>query len=369
MKVVHIVGARPNFVKAAAVIQALAARGSFEQGLIHSGQHFDPNMSERLFVQLGLPKPDVHLSVTAGDPVQQISEIIEGLNGALPPMRPDITVLYGDVNTTLAAAIVCSRHGLPTAHVESGLRSFDRAMPEEINRIVADHLCDTLLAPSIDAVSNLRREGVRERSINLVGNVMIDSLVRLLPLARPPEGIPLRFILVTLHRPSNVDDLGMLREIIKGLTAICRDIPILFPVHPRTRRRLQQLGLGCGQPDHALRFLPPLGYLEFLALEQRATLVVTDSGGVQQETTYLRVPCLTLRENTEWTDTVTLGTNIVVGRNMARLRAELERVLQGDRPAGSALPLWDGKSGERIADVLETVYVRSGDAPQRQLQF
>jgi UDP-N-acetylglucosamine 2-epimerase (non-hydrolysing) len=347
--ILHVVGARPNFVKAAPVLRALRQRG-VRQTLVHTGQHYDRNMSDVFFTQLEIPEPDFNLEVGSGSHASQTAEIMRRFEPVVLERKPDITLVYGDVNSTVAAALVCSKLRIPVGHVEAGLRSFDRTMPEEINRIVTDRLSDVLFTPSADADANLLREGVSKDRIHLVGNVMIDSLVRLLPAARncSKNGFPERFALVTLHRPSNVDDGVALRGILESLTKVSQELTVVFPVHPRTRRRIADVGI---DPER-LRLLDPLPYIEFLALQMRATVVITDSGGIQEETTYLGVPCLTLRPNTERPITVTTGTNILVGDDRQRLVGELARILEGKHKKGSTPPLWDGCAGDRIADIL-----------------
>ncbi len=263
-------------------------------------------------------------------------------------------VVYGDVNSTVAATLVCSKLLIPVAHVEAGLRSRDRAMPEEINRLVTDALADLLFTPSSDANENLAAEGIAGNKVHLVGNVMIDSLIRLLPMTEPDRirkelGIGNQFVLVTLHRPSNVDDPAGLRVILDTLGELADRIEVVFPMHPRTRVRVADMGF---TPPTRLSFIEPLGYLEFLALQQRASLVITDSGGIQEETTFLGVPCITVRDTTERPVTITTGTNVLVGRDMTRLRSEVDSVLDGRRPKRSVPPLWDGHAGTRIANIL-----------------
>ena len=262
-----------------------------------------------------------------------------------------MVLVYGDVNSTVAAALVCSKLLIPVAHVEAGLRSFDRTMPEEVNRIVTDQLADVLFTPSEDGDKNLLLEGVAPEKIHRVGNVMIDSLVRLLPAAIqcPMNGLPDRFALVTLHRPSNVDDSETLKSILESLLTVNEQLDVVFPVHPRTRTRIAQFGIGIDK----LHLLEPVPYIEFLALQKRAMVVITDSGGIQEETTYLQVPCLTVRSNTERPITVTMGTNILVGQDSRKLAFELSAILEGRAKRGSVPPLWDGKAGDRIADVLQ----------------
>jgi UDP-N-acetylglucosamine 2-epimerase (non-hydrolysing) len=267
--------------------------------------------------------------------------------------RPDIVVVYGDVNSTVAAALVCAKHRVPIAHVEAGLRSFDRSMPEEINRLMTDQVADWLFTPSRDGDANLRREGVASERIHFVGNIMIDTLVRLLPLARLSEGLALedRYLLVTLHRPSNVDDPEMLRRIVNALEEISTEAQVVFPIHPRTRQRLTGFGWRPSRPER-FRLQEPAGYLEFLALQKGAAAVVTDSGGIQEESTFLGVPCLTLRENTERPVTVETGTNQLLGRDMERLKREVSKVLAGEVKQGRIPELWDGKTAGRIAAIL-----------------
>ena len=349
MHVCHVVGARPNFMKAAPVYHALARHEGVRQTLIHTGQHYDANMSDVFFSQLDIPTPDVNLEVGSSSHAQQTAEVMSRLEPVVLEFAPDVVLVYGDINSTVAAALVCSKLVVPFAHVEAGLRSFDRAMPEEVNRIVTDHLADLLFTPSEDAELNLQREGIPRAKICPVGNVMIDSLIKLLPAAkeraldhRPP------YALVTLHRPSNVDDPAALEDLLESLSNIGERLTVLFPVHPRTRQKIAQMNLN---PSY-IHLLEPLSYVDFLALQVSATVVITDSGGIQEETTYLGVPCLTMRENTERPVTVTMGTNILVGANPERLTEQLNRILQGNVKPGSVPPLWDGHAGERIALTL-----------------
>jgi UDP-N-acetylglucosamine 2-epimerase (non-hydrolysing) len=350
VNIFHIVGARPNFMKVAPVLGALQGRENVVQTLIHTGQHYDVNMSEVFFSQLGIPAPDVNLAVGSGSHAQQTAEIMIRLEPVIIERRPDIVLVYGDVNSTVATVLVCAKLGVRVGHVEAGLRSFDRTMPEEINRLVTDQLADLLFTPSEDGDENLRREGIPAERILLVGNVMIDSLVRLLPVARKSNrnGLPDRYALVTLHRPANVDDSVRLKGILESLLEVNRDLAVVFPTHPRTRKRIDDFGFNAGQ----LRLLDPCPYVDFLGLQSRATVVITDSGGIQEETTYLGVPCLTVRENTERPITVSMGTNVLVGRDPEKLRTELARVLSGKAKKGTIPPLWDGHAGERIADAL-----------------
>ena len=346
----HIVGARPNFMKASPVWDALAARGA-SQLLVHTGQHYDDALSAVFFEQLGMPRPDVNLGVGSGSHATQTAEVMVGLEPLFAEHAPKAVILYGDVNSTLAAAVVAAKMGIRIAHVEAGLRSFDRGMPEEINRLVTDTLSNWYFTPSADGDAHLLAEGVPEAKIHRVGNVMIDTLVRLLPQARRPEGVavePRNYGLVTLHRPSNVDDAAQLGAIFSALGEV-DELPMVFPLHPRTRARMAEFGVTA--PAH-VHVVAPLGYLEFLWLQQNAAVVLTDSGGMQEETTYLQVPCLTLRENTERPITCSEGTNELVGRDMPRMIALVRAVLAGNPKAGAVPALWDGQAAERIAGVL-----------------
>jgi UDP-N-acetylglucosamine 2-epimerase (non-hydrolysing) len=354
LRVLHIVGARPNFMKVAPVMNALRAREHVVQTLVHTGQHYDANMSDIFFEQLGIPAPDVNLAVGSGTHARQTADIMTRFEPVLLDVQPDIVLVYGDVNSTVAAALVCAKLAVRVGHVEAGLRSFDRTMPEEINRVVTDRLADLLFTPSEDGDINLQREGISDERIFRVGNVMIDTLVRLMPLAeshaeaRNRSRFPKRYALVTLHRPANVDDGAVLKRILQSLLEVSEELAVVFPAHPRTRKRIADFGLN----TERLQVLDPLPYVEFLGLQSRATVVITDSGGIQEETTYLGVPCLTVRENTERPVTVTYGTNVLVGRDPLKLRLEVARVLAGEAKKGNVPPLWDGSAGKRIADVL-----------------
>lgn len=357
MKILHVVGARPNFMKAAPVMSALD--GAFDQTLVHTGQHYDPRMSDIFFRELGLPEPDVNLGVGSGTHAAQTAQIMIALERLLLANRPDLVMVYGDVNSTVATALVCAKVTIPLAHVEAGLRSGDRTMPEEINRLVTDQLSDLLFTPSTDGDDNLRAEGIAAEKIHFVGNVMIDTLVRLLPEAEEraasggfrPAGA--RYGLVTLHRPSNVDASCRLGSVLETLSDISQHIPLLFPVHPRTRERIDSSGFARRAPQ--LELIDPVGYLDFLALQNGAHLVITDSGGIQEETTYLGVPCLTVRPSTERPVTVEMGTNILVGEDLGNLRRQVDRVLAGTVKPGRQPPLWDGHAAERIAGILRTM--------------
>jgi len=362
MHILHVVGARPNFMKAAPVIRALAAcasvnRSAPRQTLAHTGQHYDAGMSKVFFQQLEMPEPDYDLGVGSGSHAQQTAAVMVALEPVLQECAPDLVLVYGDVNSTAAAALVCAKLCVRVGHVEAGLRSRDRSMPEEINRLVTDQLSDLLFTPSADADENLRREGIDPRKVHLVGNVMIDTLVRLLPRAEEqlPATVSEPFVLVTLHRPSNVDDLPWLRQLLAMLAELSGRVSVIFPVHPRTRQRLDGLGSVPGATER-LRLLEPLPYVEFLALQRHAALVITDSGGIQEETTFLGVPCLTVRENTERPITITHGTNQLVGRDLQRLRAAAEEIVESPASLGGhrecRVPLWDGHAAERIAEII-----------------
>jgi UDP-N-acetylglucosamine 2-epimerase (non-hydrolysing) len=353
MHILHVVGARPNFMKAAPVLHALRGRAGINQTLVHTGQHYDASMSDVFFSQLQIPAPDANLEVGSGTHAQQTAEIMSRFEPVVLERKPDVVLVYGDVNSTVAAALVSAKLGIRVGHVEAGLRSFDWNMPEEVNRVVTDRLADLLFTPSEDGDTNLTQEGVPANKIFRVGNVMIDSLVRLLPAAMrcPKNGFPARYALVTLHRPSNVDDSETLKSILQSLLEINEDLAVVFPVHPRTRQRIEEFGFNAAK----LHLSGPLPYLEFLALQNGAAVVITDSGGIQEETTYLGVPCLTLRNNTERPVTVTLGTNVIVGQERDKLSFELSKIVAGNAKKGTIPPLWDGHAGERIADVLQAV--------------
>ncbi|MFF5214430.1 non-hydrolyzing UDP-N-acetylglucosamine 2-epimerase [Micromonospora sp. NPDC000442] len=350
--VLHVTGARPNFPKAAPVIRALHQQG-FNQRLVHTGQHYDERMSEVFFRQLDLPEPDINLGVGSGSHARQTADAMTGLEALMAETRPGVTVVYGDVNSALAAALVSAKLGIPVAHVEAGLRSFDRTMPEEINRIVVDHVSDLLFATSHDAVAHLGNEGIAAEKIHLVGNPMIDTLLANLDrfdvtAIRTALALPENYLVATLHRPANVDDAADVIGLVKAMHAVADQIPVILPLHPRGRRHLEDAGL---LSHRALRVVEPLGYLEFLSLVRGAVAVVTDSGGVQEETTMLGIPCLTLRPNTERPVTITHGTNRLVTR-AALADTVASTIAAGPPTARRTPPLWDGAAGERIADVL-----------------
>lgn len=362
MKVIHVVGARPNFMKLAPLHRALA-NTLIEQKVIHTGQHYDAFMSDIFFEQLQIPRPDYHMGIGSGTHSVQTAKMMMGLEEIFLNEKPDWVIVYGDVNSTLAAALVCSKNQIKICHVEAGLRSYDRTMPEEINRIVTDQLSDLLLTPSIDGNENLQKEGIHPSKVILVGNIMIDSLFWSLKwIEKNPQSIqtalnllnqyqlkPQQYILVTLHRPSNVDEPSKLQLIIQALGEISNHTPVLFPVHPRTKKMLENLNL---QNYPHLFFETPLGYMDFLYLQQNALALVTDSGGIQEETTALGIPCLTLRENTERPITITQGTNQLIGNDFSKLSMELNKIIQGKGKKGQIPELWDGKTAERIKDIF-----------------
>ncbi|MBG6066718.1 non-hydrolyzing UDP-N-acetylglucosamine 2-epimerase [Micromonospora ureilytica] len=350
--VLHVTGARPNFPKAAPVIRALDRHG-VRQRLVHTGQHYDERMSEVFFRQLRLPEPDINLGVGSGSHASQTARVMTGLEELMVAERPALTVVYGDVNSALAAALVASKLDIPVAHVEAGLRSFDRSMPEEINRVVVDHVSDLLFATSPDAVSHLHHEGIAAERIHLVGNPMIDTLLANLDRfdvagVRTALSLPERYVVATLHRPGNVDDAADVVDLVKAMHAVADQLPVILPLHPRGRQQLENAGL---LSHRALRVVEPLGYLEFVSLVRGAVVVVTDSGGVQEETTMLGVPCLTLRPNTERPITITHGTNRLVTRST--LADAVASIVAAGRPARRQTPpLWDGAAGERIAEII-----------------
>ena len=356
-----VAGARPNFMKVAPVHRAITAGGRLRTSLVHTGQHHDPEMSEVFFRDLGLPEPDAHLGIAGGSHAELTARVMMALDRAIEAERPDLVVVVGDVDSTLAAALVASKRRLPLAHIEAGLRSRDRTMPEETNRILTDRVSDLLFVTEAAAVENLMAEGVPREAIHLVGNVMIDTLFACRERIenRPPPPIARDlvegdFALATLHRPANVDDRERLREILAALYEIAGRIPIVLPLHPRTRAGLERFGWGDridgGGP---LRLTEPMGYLDFMHLMLRSRLVLTDSGGIQEETTAIGTPCLTMRENTERPITLHSGTNRLVGSSRAKIVEAADEALAAPRTDPSIPPLWDGRAAERIAAVIE----------------
>jgi len=356
MRILSVVGARPNLMKLAPVDRELVRRG-VEHVIVHTGEHSDAGLSDALFEQLWIPAPDHDLGVGSGSHAQQTAAVIERLEPILLNLRPDVVLVYGDVTSTLAAALVAAKLQLRVGHVEAGLRSRDWTMPEEINRVVTDRLSDLLFLPSRDAAENLTAEGMPAERMQFVGNVMIDTLCWALPHARQRDA-PARFdvggcpyAVVTLHRPANVDDPTVLRELLGALTRLAARVPVLFPVHARMRSRIQETGLR-GSGDGGPRLLEPLGYLDMLSLVAGAALVVTDSGGLQEETSFLGVPCLTVRPMTERPITCTHGTNRLVMPRRGPVLAAAERALARRSPARPVIERWDGQAAERIARVV-----------------
>jgi UDP-N-acetylglucosamine 2-epimerase (non-hydrolysing) len=359
MKILNVVGARPNFMKMAPLVRCLRER-DIRQKLVHTGQHYDDNMSKIFFEDLEMPPPDVYLGVGSGSHAEQTARVMVEFEKVCQEEKPDLVVVVGDVNSTLACSVVSAKLWIPVAHVEAGLRSFDPRMPEEINRIVTDRLSEILLTHSPDADENLKREGVPPERIHRVGNIMIDSLVANLEKARASMVLeelslePRQYAVVTLHRPSNVDDARTLLRIMGALHVVADALPVIFSCHPRTAVRLKSLDAYdelAGKGD--LRVLPPMGYLDFLHLMSQSRLVLTDSGGLQEETTYLGISCVTIRENSERPITLTQGTNVLAGTDPEKIVAGARPALEGRPVAGSAPDLWDGKTAPRIVDVIE----------------
>jgi UDP-N-acetylglucosamine 2-epimerase (non-hydrolysing) len=387
MRILTVVGTRPNFVKVAPLLGEMSRHPDVETILVHTGQHYDHEMSRAFFEDLQIPEPHVNLEVGSGTAVTQTAEIMLRLERVMEETQPDVVVVVGDVNSTLSAALTAAKMGRPLAHVEAGLRSFDRTMPEEVNRVLTDALADSLFVTEPSGVENLLREGRPKERIYLVGNVMIDALARFLPQAKrrpiPPElqargksrvDLTGPYGLVTLHRPSTVDNLATFRVIWAALEEIAKEVPLIFPVHPRTQNRMEEGGLLERLPDASkgVRLVPPMSYLPFLKIQSEATLVITDSGGVQEETTALGIPCLTVRENTERPITLSEGTNLLVGLDGRRLVEEARKVLRGEGKKGHVPRLWDGHASARIVrtlvDQIRTAAPLRRNQPVRGLQ-
>lgn len=353
-KILCVVGARPNFIKIAPIMEEIRRRPQLNGKLVHTGQHFSAEMSDLFFSELGIPEPDINLGIGGGSHTRQTAEIMLKLEPVLSSDSPDLVLVVGDVNSTMATALVAAKLGIPIAHVEAGLRSFDRTMPEEINRLVTDALSDYLFATEPAGVQNLLREGIPENRIFLVGNVMIDTLLRFRAQAAKSDVLerlhlkPGTFGVVTLHRPSNVDNPQRLSSLLQALATLSCRLPLVFPVHPRTRQRMDNLGI----PGGGFIFAPPLGYLDFIHLMSQARIVFTDSGGIQEETTILQVPCLTLRENTERPITIEQGTNRLAGVDPENILRLAEEILASSPSVGRIPELWDGKASGRIIDIL-----------------
>ncbi len=363
IRIVCVVGARPNFVKMAPLVRHIKEEWSdtFETTLVHTGQHYDEKLSQVFFEELQIPQPDVNLGVGSGTPVRQIAEIMQRFEEVLLWKKPDRVVVVGDVNSTLAAALAAEKMGIPVAHVEAGLRSFDRMMPEETNRVLTDRLSDLLFATEESAVQNLLNEGFEKERIFWVGNVMIDALIshaqeaERSTILNQTNLVPQQYALVTLHRPSNVDTPEGVGRIWTILSEVEKQMRILFPIHPRTRARMEEFGLGAS--FRALRnvtLCEPVGYLDFIRLMRDAKMVLTDSGGIQEETTALGIPCLTLRENTERPVTLTEGTNLLTGTDPDRVLAAVVDILEGRGKRGKVPTLWDGQAARRIVRILQS---------------
>ncbi|MBV7338405.1 UDP-N-acetylglucosamine 2-epimerase (non-hydrolyzing) [Chloroflexi bacterium TSY] len=357
--ILNVVGTRPNMMKIAPIIEVMKASETIEQTLLHTGQHYDENMSQIFFDELGIPAPDIYLGVGSASHAEQTARIMVEFEKILMAQRSDIVLVIGDVNSTLACAITAAKLTVPVVHVEAGLRSYDRTMPEEINRIVADALSDLLLTPSLDANENLRKEGVPEEKITFVGNVMIDTLYKHRSYAKQqktPQKLgmkPKGYALLTLHRASNVDQQETFGGIIDALIDIATDVPIVFPIHPRTKNRIEEFGLA--EKIAAVQnivLIDPQGYLSFLDLMMHAQLVLTDSGGIQEETTILSVPCLTIRPNTERPITIHQGTNILVGADPERIRSETRKIIKGQVKPQQIPERWDGHAAPRIVNAI-----------------
>ena len=374
MQVMCVVGARPNFVKIAPILRAFRAIGHSDTTLLHTGQHYDVAMNTAFFDELAIPAPDINLEIGSGTGTQQTARIMLALEDVLTARRPDVLLVVGDVNSTLATALVGAKLRIPLVHVEAGLRSNDLAMPEEINRLVTDRLSSLLLATEPSAVENLVREGVPTASIRLVGNVMIDTLHACLPRAVAvattlsatdcDETFMARIMggygFVTLHRPSNVDEPKQLRGLVEALASISQELPLIFAVHPRTRAAIAVAGLDAALAASSIHVTPPLTYLQTIGVMRDARVVLTDSGGVQEETTALGVPCLTIRDNTERPITVSDGTNMIVGSNPAALAPAVTLALRSDGKRGRVPDLWDGRAAERVVQAVREFFAPSG---------
>lgn len=381
-KVVHVVGARPNFVKVAPVLKEMRNFSQYEPVLVHTGQHYDYTMSKAFFDDLELPQPDVYLGVGSGSHAEQTARIMVEFEKVCIKEKPELVMVYGDVNSTLACSITAAKLCLPVAHVEAGLRSFDRSMPEEINRIVTDSLSDYLFTTCQDANINLKKEGSSKEKIYFVGNVMVDTLLQFREKTKKSSILQklglmeksttdgsqhiANYSVLTLHRPSNVDNRGCLQNILEAIKVISNDLPVIFPIHPRTRKQIEVFALGDYLHDfpnlnqqsvpngYSIYSINPLGYLDFIHLIANSKFVLTDSGGLQEETTVLRIPCLTLRENTERPVTVVEGTNTIVGSDKAKIISESLKILSGQGKRGKLPRFWDGKASQRIARILAT---------------
>lgn len=359
IKLMVVVGARPNFMKAAPLMhQLLKNSEKFQITFVHTGQHYDHKLSQLFFDQLGMPKPDINLGVGSASHAEQTASIMIALEKLMIERGTDAVVVFGDINSTIAAAVVAAKLRVKLIHVEAGLRSFDNGMPEEINRIVTDRLSDILFVSEMSGLTNLHNEGVSSDKIFFVGNIMIDSLVRNLEAAQKSaildelDLLPHEYIAMTLHRPANVDNREVLISLLKVIEEIGRVMPVVFPCHPRTQKEMQNFGITDGIDKKALRMIEPLGYLDFLKLQSECKFVLTDSGGVQEETTYLNIPCITLRENTERPATVEIGSNVITGSDPDKVRKTARDIFDGRAKIGRVPELWDGHTAERITEIL-----------------
>ncbi len=357
MKIINVVGARPNFMKIAPIMRATRAYPEITPVLVHTGQHYDGNMSNAFFKDLEIPEPDIHLEVGSGTHAVQTARVMERFERVLLEEKPDLVLVVGDVNSTLACALVAGKLHIKVAHIEAGLRSFDRSMPEEINRVLTDQISDLLFTTCEEAKINLCNEGISEEKIHFVGNIMIDTLfynlnkVNLYTANRKPNTEHEEYAVLTLHRPSNVDNKETFEKISKALNKISGYLPIVFPIHPRTKKQIKQFGFEKYYNGN-IKLLEPLGYLEFLKLYSNAKFVLTDSGGIQEETSVLDIPCLTIRENTERPITIKQGTNVLVGTDGEEIVEEAQRILRGVYKRKKDLKFWDGKAADRIMRVL-----------------
>ena len=353
-KIVIIAGARPNFMKIAPIIRAIEKDKDkfFEYKLVHTGQHYDKNMSDIFFDELNIPKPDINLGIGSGSQAKQVAEIMTKLEDYLLNYKPDYVLVVGDVNSTMAAAIVASKLGIKLIHVEAGLRSYDRAMPEEVNRVITDQLSDLLFISEKSGLKNLKTEGVDKSKCFFVGNVMIDSLVSILPKLKK-ENTNIKSAIVTVHRPSNVDNKEDLIKILDILKEVSKDYKIIWPIHPRTKKNIENFGLLGEIKNYDLK--EPMGYIEFMNLIYNSSLVVTDSGGVQEETSYLKIPCITLRYNTERPETVTEGTNFLTGPIKEEVITALDKIKSGNYNKSPKIKFWDGKAAKRIIKILKNL--------------
>ena len=362
-KVVSILGARPQFIKAAVLSRIIRERKEFLEIIVHTGQHFDSNMSEVFFEEMDIPKPKYNLNINGMGHGAMTGRMLEQIEEVLLHEKPDLVVVYGDTNSTLAGALAAKKLGIKVAHVEAGLRSFDKRMPEEINRIVTDALSDILLVSEPSGLNNLEHEGVPSEKIHFVGNIMIDSLKRMLPYADQRRtharyGLEAgQYAFLTMHRPSNVDDPNVLHRLLEQFDEISSDLPVLFAVHPRTRKKIKALGPGYQDRNVDFQLVDPVDYLDALCLQKNARVILTDSGGIQEESTEFGVPCLTLRDNTERPITVELGTSTLVGNDPAMIFETLDTVLSGKYKKSHPIPLWDGHTAERISSILVSHFI------------